>query len=623
MTDNARVKHAALLLTCSLTLCSPLALAQSKATGQAPAISAAEFSFDIRIDAPEEVRGLLERHLQLQRYREVSDLDTRELERLLVLAREDATELLGTLGYFEPQLELRQEAGDGGQRPVIVLRVNPGPATQVRALDLRFEGHIAESGEQEARGLRDAIVRDWRLQTGRRFTQSAWDEAKTQALRQLLARRYPAGRISESLADVDPVAHSADLQLTLDSGPLYRLGPLQVSGLQRYDPALLRLARLSPGEVYDQRKLVEAQQRLASSGYFDSAYLSVDPQADPAAAPVNVQLREAKAQKVVMGLGFSTDSGPRLSLEHVHNQMPVLGWRAQTKLLLDRKSPFAQTEWTSLPDENLWRWVGALRMDRQDDGSLLTDSQRWRVGRLQTGESIDRNFYLQYDRSLVRGSGEAGASASATGEGAALSANYAWTHRVFDSLPFPSRGHALSAEVGAGSTLKGQQQPYLRGLARWTGIVPLGSDDAGSQAARGRLALRLEGGAVGARREAQIPAAQLFRAGGDTSVRGYGLREIGLPLANGSTGPGRYMSTGSVEWQQPLRSQGVVTAWEGTLFVDAGDVADRAEHLGQTLAVGVGTGLRWKSPIGPLQMDLAYGVTVHKLRLHLSVGWVF
>jgi len=394
VTDNARVKHAALLLACSLMLCCPLALAQADAPGQADTAAAAEASFDIRIEAPEEVRGLLERHLQLRRYREVSDLDARELERLLVLAREDAAQLLATLGYFEAQLDLWQDSG-AGERPVIVLRVNPGPATVVRGLDLRFQGDIAQSGDTEALALRSAIARDWPLKDGRRFTQAAWDAAKTQALRQLVARRYPAGRISDSLAEVDPQAHRAELRLTLDSGPLYRLGPLQVSGLQRYDATLLRLARLTPGEVYDQRKLLEAQQRLAASGYFDSAYLSVDPQADPAAAPVSVQLREAKAQKVVMGLGFATDSGPRLSLEHVHNQMPLLGWRAQSKLLLDRKSPFMQTEWTSLPDENLWRWVGSLRLDRQDDGNLVTDTQRWRMGRLQSGERIDRNFYLQ------------------------------------------------------------------------------------------------------------------------------------------------------------------------------------------------------------------------------------
>ena len=135
--------------------------------------------------------------------------------------------------------------------------------------------------------------------------------------------------------------------------------------------------------------------------------------------------------------------------------------------------------------------------------------------------------------------------------------------------------------------------------------------------------MRLEAGAVSAARQAQIPAAQLFRAGGDASVRGYGLRDIGLALPSGDVGPGRYMGTGSVEWQQPLRRGGVLTQWESTVFMDAGQVTERAQALGQNLAVGVGAGARWRSPIGPLQIDLAYGLKVEKLRLHMSVGWIF
>lgn len=621
------------MLACALCLASAGLQAQS-AEAAAPANTAQgspsssngpEASFDIRVEAPDEVRELLEKHLELQRFRAVTDLDAGELDRLLVLAREDALSLLGTLGYFGPEVLIEQAPVQAGQRPVIVVRVAPGPATQVASVRLQFEGAIADAADPEVQALRAAIERDWRLRPGRRFTQDAWDEAKTQALAQLVTRRYPAGRISQSQADIDAAAHRAQLGLKLDSGPLYRLGELQVSGLQRYDSVLVaRLGRLERGEVYDQRRLVEAQQRLASSGYFDSAFLSVDTAAgDPAAVPVSVQLREATLQKVVLGLGYATDSGPRLSLEHIHNRLPVLGWRAHSRLQLDGKSPFVQTEWTSLPDASLWRWAGALKLDRLDDGSLLTQTQRWRVGRSQLGERLDRNVYLQYDMSQVSGSGETGATASATGEGASLSLNYALTHRAFDTLPFPNRGHALTAEIGGGTTLGGQRQPYVRGTARWTGIMPLGSEDQISQAQRGRLALRLDAGAVSAAREAQIPAAQLFRAGGDASVRGYGLRDIGLALPSGNVGPGRYMGTGSVEWQQPLRRGGVLTQWESTVFMDAGQVAERAQDLGQHLAVGVGAGARWRSPIGPLQIDLAYGLKVEKLRLHMSVGWIF
>jgi translocation and assembly module TamA len=481
---------------------------------------------------------------------------------------------------------------------------------------MRFKGDIANSPDADAARLRDSISQNWRLPPGQPFTQDSWDAAKTQALRQLVARRYPAGKISYSLADIDPPAHAATLTLELDSGPLYRLGELKVSGLERYDPVLVpRLIRLRPGDIYDQRKLIEAQQRLAGSGYFDSAYVLVDPDSDPEAAPVTVQVREAKLQKVVLGVGLTTDTGPRASIEHTHNRVPGLDWRAVTKLQLDRKLPLVQTEWTALPDADNWRWVTLARVSKLDDNELVTNAQTLRVGQVQTDERIDRTTYVQYDRATVTASGSASTLDDARlGDGSALSLNYGWTGRYFDSLPFPSRGYGLGFDLGGGTTMGANRQPFARAVGRWMGIAPLES---------GRIALRAQGGAVVTSVDATIPATLLFRTGGDTTVRGYGLRDIGIALPNGSTGPGHYMAVASAEWQRPILSGGLPTEWESTLFVDAGNVADSAAALQRHIAVGVGAGARWKSPIGPLQIDLAYGVKTQQVRLHVSVGFVF
>jgi translocation and assembly module TamA len=139
--------------------------------------------------------------------------------------------------------------------------------------------------------------------------------------------------------------------------------------------------------------------------------------------------------------------------------------------------------------------------------------------------------------------------------------------------------------------------------------------------ARGRLQLRAEAGAVLAKASAQLPATQLFRTGGDTTVRGYGFRDIGVALPNGEVGPGRYMAVGSVEWQRPIRRGGVDTDFDSLLFIDAGAVANRLNEL--RAVVGIGTGVRWRSPIGPVQAAIAYGVKPRKFRLHFSVGFQF
>ncbi len=586
-----------------------------------------ENSFDIAVRTPPEfaaLRELVEKHNELQRYRAVADLDDAELARLVVLAEANIRNLAGTLGYFSPTVEITQEKA-GLQRPLIAITITPGPATTIASTRFDFAGDIASSPDAAAAQKND-IQGNWLLPKGQPFTQDAWDSAKTQALRTLTARRYPMGRISSSLADIDPAGNTADLSLALDSGPLYRLGPLQITGVSRYSSVLVpRLAQLKEGAVYDQKELIDAQQRIGTSGYFDSATVLIDVEGDPAAVPVQVQVREAKLQKIVLGVGASTDSGPRVSLEHSHNRAAGTDWRAVTKLQLERKSPSFQTEWTSLPDAGNWRWIGLARAGSIDDDTLITNDQRLRFGRTQQGEKIDRNVYLQYDRSRVKVSsgvlaGGAEAAMADTGDGSAISANYVWTGRYFDSLPLPRSGFGLGFELGGGFTLStadgAKRQPFVRGVGRWLGIYPL----AGS-----RVAVRAEAGAVVAKDSARVPSSTLFRTGGDSTVRGYGLRDIGIQLPGGNgacvIGPGRYMAVGSVEWQRPIQSKGIPSDWEHTLFVDAGGVADKPQAL--RASVGIGTGVRFKSPIGPLQIDLAYGVKVKRLRLHTSVGFVF
>jgi translocation and assembly module TamA len=586
--------------------------------GIGPAGAALEAtSFDIAVRAPPEneaLRALVDKHVNLQRYRAITDLDETELTRLTVLAEQDVRNLAGTLGYFSPEIAITRENAPTG-RLTIVISIQPGDATVVGPVSIDFTGDIAQSKEADAISQRATIQREWRLPAGRVFTQDGWSTAKNQALRTLLARRYPAGRVSESLADIDAPDRTAGLSVKLDSGPVYRLGKMQVTGIERYDPVLVpRLARLDEGTVYDQNQLVQAQQRLASSGYFDSAYVFIDPDSDPAATPVQVQVREARLQKVTLGVGVTTDSGPRASAEYTHQRVPGIGWRAATKLQLERRSPFAQTEWISIPNESRWRWVALGRVERLDDNELVTQAQRLRFGRTQTGDRIDRSMYLQYDRASVSGPGVVNNSAAQTGDGSALSGNYVWTGRYFDNLPFPGNGYGLGFELGGGTTLGQDRQPFVRTVGRWLGIK-------GLSAGNGRLAMRAEGGAVLANGSANLPSGQLFRTGGDTTVRGYDLRDIGVPLANGGVGPGRYLAVGSVEWQRPIKQNGVPGDFENTLFVDAGAVADSPGDLRPS--VGVGTGVRWRSPIGPLAASVAYGIKARQVRFHLSVGFAF
>ncbi len=194
-----------------------------------------------------------------------------------------------------------------------------------------------------------------------------------------------------------------------------------------------------------------------------------------------------------------------------------------------------------------------------------------------------------------------------------MSGNYHYVWRRLDDVILPTRGLSMSLQGGAGYAFNdfASNGPFARLYGRFTGYHPLPAGFFGQA--------RIELGDVVRRDDAiQVPEALLFRPGGENSVRGYDYRSLG-PVVDGAVVGGTVMFTGSVEIARPL-SENLPAFW-WAVFVDAGRAAFQWNDLRP--AVGAGVGLRWRSPVGPLAIDVAYGDEVNAWRTHLSVGVVF
>lgn len=621
-------------------------------------------SFAIRIQAPNDIRSLVNRFLDLKRYQQVPDLDNAELLRLLELSETQIRSLLATQGYFTPQIDqtLRADATANAGVPQVDITIDPGPRTHIRELDLQVQG--AASSYAPAQAQLAQLRQNWSLPTGAPFTQEAWSRAKAQALQTLQAERFATAKLAHSQASIDPDSSSAQLQVLYESGPVFRYGPVQVQGAQRYDAAIAqRLTRLPQGRSYRQSDLLRAQQRLLNSGYYAGASVIIDTveNVDPQAAPVRVNVQELPLQKLVLGVGFNTDSGPGVSLEHTHNRVPALGWRALTRLKWNRKDQIFSTSLIAPPDEKLWQWLLNASYQREQFGNTRQTTQQVRAGRTKNDGTIERTAYLQYDRS------KADYGQDVVRDARAFSANYVWTLRQFNSHTFPTGGFGLSVEGGGGFTFQPERRPFVRVAARYLGILSLDNDlgtglrlanPAGKQARaavreaddtalensngatrngaaateamaqvltprkNGELLLRLQTAALRTRDNAVIPPNLLFLAGGNASVRGYGYQQIGIKNAKGGTEPGRYLMVGSLEYRRPVWRQGRATDWDSIVFLDAGSVANHPAGL-RHLKYGVGAGAIWRSPVGPVELAAAYGVQDRKLRLHMNLGFTF
>lgn len=587
-------------------------------------------AFTLEVDAPKQVRALLEQHLELKRFRHQPDLQRRELTRLLGATDANVRELIGTLGYFSPAVtvELTDTPEEEAPRKVVV-KVDPGPPTIIEKSEVRFTG--VNASDELGTSQRLQIEETWPLQAGEQFSQSAWSSAKSGGLKELQKRRYPLARIDTSLADVDADTNKAQVSVSYDPGPAYTFGPLQIDGAERYDPVrTARIARLPEGREYDLQSMLDAQQRLVSSGYYDSVFLSLADSPQQAAteaerdeqrknqgaaitSPVIAKVREAKLQKWVFGVGLSTDTGPRLSIDHTYNKVPGLNWRAVSKLQLDKKNPLISTQLVGLPGEDLWRWFASGKLERAPAGDFYTNSAQMRFGRSKAEDRIERNLYLQYDYAKTQGAGAPPGASS-------LLANYGWTARYFDNNLLPTSGFGLALEAGAGTTLTPQRSPFGRLTGRWLSLIPLGERDEETRR-HSRLQIKAGVGAVMAKKDVDLPTTIMFLTGGDNTVRGYGYQSIGARTDNGRVIAGRYLAMGSVEWQRPITIKGNTQDFEHAVFIDAGTVGDDINRL--YTRVGFGTGIRWKSPVGPIQADLAWGAQEQQLRLHLRLGFTF
>jgi translocation and assembly module TamA len=180
----------------------------------------------------------------------------------------------------------------------------------------------------------------------------------------------------------------------------------------------------------------------------------------------------------------------------------------------------------------------------------------------------------------------------------------AWSIRRFDSVIDPKRGYGLTLQVGAGAEQLLSHRSFGRVYGKWQQYFPLTDDD--------QLILRAELGAVFADRQDGIPNVLLFRAGGDQSIRGYAFQSVGLRRGVAVVGA-RYLAVGSAEyvhWFSPK--------WGGAAFCDVGDAFDG--FAAYSAKLGFGLGARWRSPVGPVYLDAAYGEASQQFRLHFALG---
>ncbi|KVT02552.1 autotransporter assembly complex protein TamA [Burkholderia ubonensis] len=554
--------------------------------------------YDVEIDAPRAIRKLLKSHLDIARFGKRDDVSDDQFDFLVTATPQQVRDLTATEGYFSPVVRTDVRTRDGKRS--VQIAVDPGPQTVVSSVDLTFNGPVGSEDPKQEAATRFAFS----LKTGEPFTQAGWDAAKGAALRQLQSRRYLGAKITASEARVDPRTQRATLAVTFDSGPTFTIGKVDVEGVRRYPEKIVtNVNPLSEGEIYDVQRITELQRQLQNTPYYASVAIDVGNDTEkPDKTPVHVKVSEYPYNSVRGGVGYATDTGPHIQGAYTYLDTFGAAWPLTVSGRLDQIQQYGQVQLSMPPGPRAWTNSVLASYTNTDVSDTRIYSARVGVQRTRTGQYIDYAYSLMFYQDRLKQNG-AGPTMSR-----ALVPQWAWTRRNVDDPLFPRSGNLIHAEAGFAIKNVLTDQTFIRGYARGQQYVPIGKRDL--------FVFRAElGGVFTSGSSTGVPASLLFRAGGSNSVRGYGYQSIGNSVA-GSVLPTKYLTTGTAEYQHWFNRD-----WGAATFFDVGTATDAWGE--KVFYKGVGVGARWRSPVGPINVDLAYGLRNHSVRPYLTLGVAF
>jgi translocation and assembly module TamA len=503
-------------------------------------------------------------------------------------------EALQAYGYYEPAIETAMMRNDGCWH--VELSIGTGEPVLLRRVEVALTGEAASDAAFTL--ARDAAG----LASGGNLEHAAYEFLKRRWADLARERGYAEARFVTSRIDVYPDEHAADVELAFDSGVRYAFGRVELEQAVLTERLAGSYVTFREGEPYDASRLTEVYGELAASGFFRT--IDVRPLAPDAATrtiPVEITLTSAARIQQSYGIGFSTDTGPRLRFgrnnRRYNERGHQFGINAQlspviSEVTANYRLPLrgSRSEWLNFD-------TGFNREDTE-----TAESKRIELGARRVHER--RQDWTRTEMLSLRV--EDFAVADQAGRSRLLLPGVDWTRIRADNEIRPQQGSRLSLELRAATDAVLSDTSLLQAIARgkWIWTLPRGR----------RLLVRGEVGATAKRDFDELPASVRFFAGGDNSVRGYEFRALGPVDAEGQVIGGSALATGSFELEQPLTRR-----WSMAFFVDSGNAFEGSRLDART---GAGLGARWQSPLGPIRLDVAHPFDDETTdwRLHVSLG---
>lgn len=474
----------------------------------------------------------------------------------------------------------------------------------------------------------------------RRFETIKQDEVRGEFINALQNMGYAFARVTVS-ADVDSTRFEASIRIDLDPGPPTKIGRIHVEGQETVnDRLIIRESALRTGQRFNQRRLSRAQQEIFSHHLFRFVTINIPEQPRDSTVDLNIRVREYPLRSINLMGGVGTEEILRGAVTWMHRNpfgnAHNLSVSARASFLEQRAKADYLIPYVFNTNSSIIVSPYAQRLDEKNffvtrygaTNSLVYQYNEELAGTISYEFSTNEEAFSNELR-LFRDSTETYRQSSIK-----LSGYYS------KSFVDQDAGWAIRPYIEFSGFFGSGELTYNRYALDVRRFIDIGKST--------QLAMRANGSLIFADDDTHIPASLLNYLGGTNSVRGWGRWDLGPKrpvfrednfFSHYVPKGGRHMLSFNVEIRQHLdliyRGLGIA------IFLDGGQLWDSFEQIHtKDLQYGAGFGMRYRSPIGPIRIDIGYklnptnedlgiyqgvdhGGRFPRLGLHFNIGHAF
>ena len=474
--------------------------------------------------------------------------------------------------------------------------INPGTRVTVNKVDLEING--------EARAALDvsALLKKFPLHVGSPLHHGQYESMKRRIESLAVENGFITGRFTEAKLYINKQDNTAQIKLVYDSGQRMVFGDVALQQDMLDDDYVRKYLTVKSGATYSSEELAKTHTALSQSGYFESVDIrsGLDNIKDNKVS-VTIVLTPKKKVHYGFGVGFDTDIGPLLSFSYINRRINPQGHFFTANLDLSPVLSTAEAIYNiplEKPATDLLTFGGGLK--REDTKTFKSFSATLSARHKHAyANGWRQTLFLDY-------SYEDYTTDSDSGQKFLLIPGASWLRAVSNNPIRPTKGYRIEFEAKGSVENPISNVSFLEGYlsAIWLHETPFG----------GLFIGRTLQGATLIDQITQLPASYRFYAGGINSVRGYGYKELGPKDSTGHVEGGKFLSVVSAEYEQA-----VLDNWAIATFVDTGNAFNLDDVQFKT---GVGLGIRWYSPVGPIRLDFAVPLdeSDSSFQIHFAAG---